>query len=78
MCIHDMSAIGRKIQFKKNEDVHVDVRASQQCCWNCHWSIMTYDNLWCECEMDEVDFRDLCYSWAGELQNACAQYQEKD
>ena len=72
MSVHDLNAVKRKMQFKKNEDVHLDVWTSQQCCWNCLWSIMTYDDLWCDCERNEVDFRDLCHSWEGELQNARA------
>ena len=72
MSVHDLNAVNRNIQFRKNEDVQVDVWASQQCCWNCLWSIMTYDDLWCDCEMDDVDFRDFCRSWEGELQNAHA------
>jgi hypothetical protein len=70
MNIHNLNAIRRDIKFTKKEDVHIDIRASQQCCWNCLWSVMMYEGLWCENEMQEVDFRDLCRSWEGELRLA--------
>jgi hypothetical protein len=64
--IHNEKAIKRDIRFHENIDWHMDVHASEQCCWNCFWSMMTYEFLWCEREMGEVDFRDLCNAWEGE------------
>jgi hypothetical protein len=66
MIIHDMSAIQRNIQFKENVTIEKHVHASDRCCWNCLWSVMTYECLWCEQEMDMVDFRDLCTGWEGD------------
>jgi hypothetical protein len=66
MLVHDMQALRRNIKFIENVDIHVDVCASTHCCWNCLWSVMTYEDLWCEKEMEEIDFRDLCSSWEGE------------
>jgi hypothetical protein len=65
MVIHDLHAIGRNIQFIEDVAVRTDVHASDRCCWNCLWSMMTYECLWCEREMDMVDFRDLCIEWEG-------------
>lgn len=45
----------------------MNVKASDRCCWNCLWGVMTYESLWCEKDMEEVDFRDLCTSWDGEI-----------
>ena len=66
MHIHNGEAIRRSIHFIQHADFHSDVQASENCCWNCLWSIMTYDSLWCDREMEDVDFRDLCKSWEGE------------
>lgn len=66
MHIHNGQAIRRNIQFIQHADFHSDVQATEQCCWNCLWSIMTYDSLWCDRELEDVDFRDLCKSWEGE------------
>ncbi len=63
MQIHDPQAIKRNIRFKEIVDVKIDVRASDRCCWNCLQSRMLYNGLWCERDMEEVDFRDLCNNW---------------
>jgi hypothetical protein len=64
--IHNEKAIKRIIKFYENIDSHKDVHTSEKCCWNCFWAMMTYEFLWCEREMGEVDFRDLCNAWEGE------------
>ncbi|MEW6585431.1 MAG: hypothetical protein AB1442_07430 [Nitrospirota bacterium] len=66
MVIHNSIAIQRDIRFVEHIDVQTDIRASDCCCWNCLSSVMTYECLWCEREMDTVDFRDLCVAWKGE------------
>ena len=66
MHIHNGQAIRRNIQFIQHVDFNSDVQATEHCCWNCLWSIMTYDSLWCDRELEDVDFRDLCKSWEGE------------
>jgi hypothetical protein len=66
MHIHNQQAVIRDIKFIEHVDTHVDIHASEHCCWNCLWSVMTYNSLWCDKDMDEVDFRDLCVSWDGE------------
>jgi hypothetical protein len=66
MHVHDTQAIRRSIHFIEQKNIAMDIHASAQCCWNCFWSVMTYDCLWCERDMDEVDFRDMCKSWEGE------------
>jgi hypothetical protein len=65
MLVHDLYAIKRNIIFVENIRVDMDIHASDNCCWNCRWSNMTYDGLWCERDMDEVDRRDLCFVWKG-------------
>ncbi len=67
MLIHDLQSIKRNIKFTKDVNVTVDVRASEQCCWNCLWAVMTYEGLWCEKDTEEVDSRDLCASWEGKV-----------
>lgn len=66
MLVHNLQAIKRNIKFMENVNVQISVRASEHCCWNCLWSDMDYENLWCEREMNEVDFRDLCTFWEGQ------------
>lgn len=66
MVIHNLHAIQRNICFHEDVAVEKHIYASHRCCWNCFWSVMTYECLWCEQEMDTVDFRDLCTGWAGE------------
>lgn len=66
MVVHDLHAIKRTIQFVENLAIEKHIHASEQCCWNCLWSMMTYECLWCEREMGMVDFRDLCTAWEGE------------
>jgi hypothetical protein len=68
MLIHNFQAIKRDIKFIENVHTQIDVLASDHCCWNCLWSIMTYNGLWCEKDMEDVDLRDLCISWEGERQ----------
>lgn len=64
MHIHNDQAIKRDITFKTDVRVREHINASEQCCWNCRQSVMTYDGmLWCDGEMDEVDYRDMCSSW---------------
>ena len=72
MHIHNDKAIRRDIKFLDQVAVRKKVIASEQCCWNCFWSIMTYEYLWCEREMDEVDLRDLCMAWEGDPVRASA------
>ena len=72
MQIHNDKAVRRDIKFIDDVAVHKKVKASEQCCWNCFWSIMTYEYLWCEREMDEVDLRDLCVDWQGDAVRASA------
>jgi hypothetical protein len=67
MFFHDLPAIKRNIKFTENVNVKVDVKASAQCSWNCMWTIMTCESLWCERDMLDVDFRDLCVAWEGEI-----------
>lgn len=67
MIIHNESAIKRNITFFENVELKKDISASAPCCWNCSWSIMTYEGLWCEKDMDEVNLRDLCDSWEGNM-----------
>ena len=66
MVVHDLNAIKRDIHFAQDISFKRDIHASERCCWNCYWSIMTYECLWCEKEMDMVDLRDLCAAWEGE------------
>jgi len=66
MVIHDLRAVQRNIQFNQNVAIEKHIHASDRCCWNCLWSVMTYECLWCEQETDMVDFRDLCMGWEGE------------
>lgn len=63
MQIHNPTAVRRNIHFIGTFDMKKNIRAAEHCCWNCNKSIMTYESLWCEREMSEVDFRDLCPSW---------------
>jgi hypothetical protein len=64
MIIHDQQAVKRNIHFKTDFSIHEEIRASEECCWNCLNSQMNYDgSLWCNREYDEVDYRDLCISW---------------
>lgn len=67
MHIHSNKAVRRDIQFIRHLRIQADVSTSEQCCWNCLWAIMDYECLWCEKDMEEVDFRDLCSSWEGEF-----------
>jgi hypothetical protein len=66
MHVHDLQAVKRDIKFTEYVDTKTDVRASAHCCWNCFWSVMTYDSLWCDRDLEEIDMRDLCISWEGE------------
>jgi hypothetical protein len=68
MLVHDVQAVKRNIKFIEAVKIEVNVRVDDHCCWNCHWSIMNYNCLWCEREMDDVDFRDLCSFWVGEIE----------
>jgi hypothetical protein len=63
MVVHDLNAIKRNIHFVQDLSLKSYIHASERCCWNCHWSNMTYECLWCEREMDMVDLRDLCMAW---------------
>jgi hypothetical protein len=63
MVIHDDDAIKRNITFTNNIKVKTSIKASDHCCWNCSYSNMTYESLWCDREMGEVDHRDLCTAW---------------
>jgi hypothetical protein len=67
MIVHDTKAVKRDIKFFEKVEVKKDVCASAPCCWNCLWSVMTYEGLWCEKDMDEVNLRDLCNSWEGNI-----------
>jgi hypothetical protein len=69
MQIHSEQAIKRDIKFIEHLHAEIDVQASDNCCWNCLWSIMTYYGLWCDKDLEEVDFRDMCVYWQGESQN---------
>jgi len=66
MHIHNVQALARNIKFVEHVNTRVDVKASEHCCWNCLWSDMTYNGLWCNKDTDEVDLRDICVSWKGE------------
>ncbi|NWF97773.1 MAG: hypothetical protein HXY52_02395 [Nitrospirae bacterium] len=63
MITHNFNTLKRDIKFIEKINVLRDVSASDSCCWNCLWSVMTYEGLWCEKDMDEVNLRDLCDSW---------------
>jgi len=69
MYIHNEQAIKRDIKFIEHIQAAIDVHASDTCCWNCLWSIMTYDGLWCGKDLDDVDLRDMCTQWQGERQS---------
>ncbi len=70
MLIHNSDALRRDIKFIEKIDVQMNVKASDICCWNCLWSVMTYECLWCQKDMEEVNFRDLCDSWEGDTQRS--------
>ncbi len=72
MLIHNTDALKRDIKFTEKIDVKKDIRASDFCCWNCLWSVMTYESLWCQKDMVEVNLRDLCESWEGDFQKSSA------
>ncbi|NWF76500.1 MAG: hypothetical protein HXY53_08050 [Nitrospirae bacterium] len=67
MLIHNKNAIKRDIKFTEKINVQMDVKASDICCWNCFWSVMTYEGLWCQKDMEEVNLKDLCNSWEGDF-----------